>query len=155
MAFFGRSKNKAGKHYCMKDMYKEYIEDKDKDSPYYVDYSTYVWICEEFNKGIGEYILSGGIFTMPFRMGEVSVLKRRPKILKFNNTSVDWFNTLKYNKLIRFTNDHTNNFKYRFHWGKQTCYVSNKGQYRMVMTRDLKRTLAKYIKSGEYDYFEM
>ena len=74
MGFFGRGKNRAKNPYTFKDMYKEYIKDKEEGSPYRVDYNTFVELCSEFYKGISEHILNGGIYFMPYRMGNISCL---------------------------------------------------------------------------------
>ena len=49
-AFFSRGKNKVQSPYTFKEMYLDYISDKDPDSIYYVSYSEYVDICSTFYK---------------------------------------------------------------------------------------------------------
>jgi len=155
MGFFGRGKNRAKNPYTFKDMYKEYIKDKEEGSPYRVDYNTFVELCSEFYKGISEHILNGGIYFMPYRMGNISVIKKKPKKMDKFSLSPDWKTTLEYGKLVLHVNDHTNYYKHRFHWSKTDCYVKNKSRYRLVFTRQNKRELAKKIKSGNYEYFEL
>jgi len=153
--FYSRGKNKVQNPYTLKDMYKEYIKDKEENSPYNVSYKVFVDICTEFYKEISDHVLKGGIYFMPYRMGNISVTKRKPaKMTKFA-LSPDWENTQKYGKLIPHTNDHTDYYKFRFHWSKNDCYVKNKGKYRMVFTRKNKRELAKTIRTGDYEYFEL
>ena len=153
--YYSRGKNKIQNPYTLKDMYEEYIKDKEEFSPYRIDYNTFVYICTEFYKGISKHILDGGIYFMPYRLGNVSVIRKRPaKMTKFA-LSPDWANTQKFGKLIPHTNDHSDYYKFRFHWSKTDCYVKNKGKYRMVFTRANKRELAKRIKSGDYEYFEL
>lgn len=151
--YFSRGANKVKNPYCLKDMYEDYIKDKEEGTVYHVDYRTYVFLVTEYYKAIGQYILDGGLHILPYRMGTLSVGKSRPKKLTSANTSIDWANSVKYNKQIRYTNDHSNQYKYRFVWSKKDCYVANKTNYRLVFTRTLKRELAKRIKSGEYEYF--
>lgn len=153
--FHGRGKNRAKNPYTFKEIYLEYLKDKEEGSPYIVDYTTFVYICSEYYKSISAHILKGGMFFMPFRMGNVSVVKKKPKKMDKYSLSPDWKNTVEYNKLVLHTNDHTNYYKFRFHWSKTDCYVKNKGRYRMVFTRKNKRELAKNIKLNEYEYFEL
>lgn len=155
MAFWGRGKNRVQNPYTFKDMYKEYIKDKEEESPYNVDYNTFVSLCSEFYKEISEHILNGGIYFLPYRMGNISVIKRLPKKMTKFALSPDWETTAKIGKLVMHTNDHSNYYKYRFHWSKKDCYVKHKTYYRLVFTRKNKRTLAQKIKSGEYEYFEL
>jgi hypothetical protein len=153
--FYSRGKNKVRNPYTLQDMYKEYIKDKEEGSPYHIEYKSFVLICTEFYKGISKHILNGGIYFMPHRLGNISVIKKRPKKMTKFSLSPDWSNTQKFGKLIPHTNDHSDYYKFRFHWSKTDCYVSNKGKYRMVFTRENKRELAKKIKSGDYEYFEL
>ena len=81
MAFFSRGKNKVQDPYTLKDMYKDYIKDKEVGTVYHIDYRTYVFLVTEYYKAIGQYILDGGLYIMPYRMGTVSVSKIRPKKL--------------------------------------------------------------------------
>lgn len=155
MAFHGRGPNKAQDPYVMKDMYQYYMRDIEKGSPYDIPYSTYVKLCSEFYKAIAEVVKEGGLYIMPYRMGELSVIKKRPKKLDFASMSLDWKATSELGKQVFHINDHTNYYKYRFHWKKQEAYFSNKGKYRMVFTRTHKRDLAKKIKTGNYQYFEI
>jgi len=153
--FFGRGKNKAVNPYTLKDIYKDYIKDKEENSPYNISYNTFVSLCTEFYKGIAEHLLDGGIYFMPYRMGNVSVIKKKPKKMDKFSLSPDWKNTVDYNKLVLHTNDHSNYYKFRFHWSKTDCYVKNKSKYRLVFTRANKRELAQRVKSGNYEYFEL
>lgn len=88
-------------------------------------------------------------------MGTVAIVKYRPRKVGTANAPVDWENTVKYGKLIRHINDHSNYFKFIFNWNRATCRVTNKSLYRLVAVRALKRTLAAKIKAGEHDYFEL
>jgi hypothetical protein len=153
--FHGRGPNKAVNPYVLRDMYESYIQDKEKESPYHIPYSLYVELCTEFYKGIAEYIKNGGLYIMPYRMGDISVVKIRPKKLDLTSMSLDWKATSELGKQVFHTNDHTNYHKFRFHWKKKDAYFSNKGKYRLVFTRDNKRDLARLIKTGDVTYFEL
>lgn len=153
--FYSRGKNKIKNPYTLKDMYKEYLQDKEEGSPYRIDYKTFVYICTEFYKGVSNHILNGGIYFMPYRLGNISIVKKKPAKMDRFTLSPDWANTQKFGKLIPHTNDHSDYYKFRFHWSKTDCHVKNRSKYRMVFTRANKRGLAKIIKSGDYEYFEI
>lgn len=155
MAFFGRGQNKIKHPYTYTEMYKAYIADKKEDSPYYISYRTFIDIQTEYYKFVTDYIINGGIYTLPFNMGIVSVVKYRPRKRTITNTPIDWENTVKYKKIIRHSNDHSNYFKFMVMWNRATCRVVNKTLYRFIPVRSFKRTLAVKIKSGEYDFFEL
>jgi len=151
--FFGRGKNKIQHPYTLKDMYNEYIVDK--EGPYAVSYSDFVDICNEFYKGVSEYVLQGGLYKLPYNLGSLSVIK-----IKYNKdgsipTSINWVETAKLGKRVIETNDHSNYSKFRFRWDKTTSHLVNITKYQIIFTRANKRKLAAIIKSGEYEYFDV
>ena len=151
-AFFSRGKNKVQSPYTFKEMYLDYISDKNPDSIYYVTYSEYVNICSTFYKLISKAIIEDGIkFKLPFGLGEVFILKKRNN---YNNRMpIDWALTVKEGKKIYNFNEHTLGFGYKFFWTKP-YRIKNKFMYRLVFTRSNKRYLAKVIKQNKTDYFE-
>lgn len=153
--YFGRGPNKIQKPYTFPDMYAKYIEDKDPESPYHIPYSDFVDICSEFYKGISEYILEGGLYKMPYKLGTISVVKKRPKTISWRSISLDWKSSVETGKQVLHTNDHSNYYKFRFHWCKLKASFHNKSGYRMIVTRETKRKLAQIIKSGDYNYFDV
>ena len=153
--YHGRGKNRIQKPYVLKDIYKEYIQGVEEGSPYDIPYNLFVKLYEEFYKEVMDYIFEGGLYTFPHRMGDLSILGKRPKELNKKTMSINWEATNKLGKIVRHTNDHSNYMKYVFHWSKKLCYVKNKSQYRLVLTRDNKRRLASVIKSGEYNFFTL
>lgn len=155
MAYFGRGLNKVKSPYTFKDMYKAYLEDIGDNELYNVTYSEFVSICTHFYKSIMKYIFGGGIFIMPFGLGSVSIIKRKPKQLKPKSLQIDWFNSVKYKKRVYHLNDHSNYFKFRFYWSKKNTRLLHKGMYNLVFTRENKRELAALIKSGHTNYFEL
>lgn len=152
--YFGRGKNKAQDPYTFKDMYTEYIGEIEKGSPYDISYQVFVEICSEFYKDLAEYVKEGGYYKLPYKMGNLSVTKKRPKKMNFESMTLNWKETARLGKQVFETNDHTGYYKYQFHWGKKDGIFNNKTKYRMVFTRFNKRSLAKMIKSGDYEYFE-
>jgi len=153
--YFSRGKNKVQKPYTYKDIYKEYIKDKKKDSPYYVEYSCFVNLCNYFYKKVVHNLLyENKPFVIPFSLGTLSVRKSKPKLSNINTLTIDFKNTVKYDKKIYHLNEHSRGYKYAFSWKKIDNRFKNKYFYRLIMTRDNKRELASLIKSGKYDYFE-
>ena len=151
--FFGRGKNKVQNVYTFRDMYKEYI--KDKEGPYKISHADFMDICSEFYKGIADYILKGGWFKMPFRLGDLSVIKKPQTKLSKIATPINWVETNKLGKQVLETNDHSDHMVFRFRWSKDSGRVVNISKYQLIFTRANKRALAAIIKSGEYDYFEL
>lgn len=160
-----RGPNKIVGYYSKKDMYTDYIKDKERNSPYWVTIEEYNSICALYYKAImGKVILESKVIKLPFRMGNIQVGKRKPAMLSgartslefpMNALSIDWKESKRLGKWVRHINDHTSGFKYRFFWSKRTCMVVNKEFYRLVFTRANKRLLAKVIKSGNVDYLEL
>jgi len=135
-------------------MYKDYIKNFDIDSPYYVTAEEYYRMCGDYYKGMVRKIMYDGVaLKLPFRLGHLFIVKRKPKDLVANLT-IDWEQTKKFGKWIRYINDHTRGFRFRFFWSKKQCMVVNREMYRLVFTRGNKRLLAKLIKSGNFDYIE-
>lgn len=151
-----RGPNKVQRCYNMKEMYLDYIKDKVPDTPYYISFQEYLDICEVYYKGmVNEIIYKSRTIKLPFRLGHLTVMKKKPKVLSDSTLSIDWKESRAYGKLIRHINDHSNGFKYRFFWSKKQSFVVNQSLYRLVFSRDNKRLLAKVIKSGEIDYLEV
>lgn len=150
--FFSRGPNKIQNVYVFKDMYAEYISDKEEGSLYYVTYSEYVDMCSMFYQMISKAIIDDAItFKLPFSLGELYVQKR--KIKCNNNMPIDWELTVKEGKKIYNFNEHTGGYGYKFFWTKP-YRITNKFTYRLVFTRQNKRYLAKAIKKNKTDYLE-
>lgn len=152
MAFFGRGKNKIQNPHTMSDMYKFYMSDKEEGSPYVMSSKEYKTILRDYIKEICKQILEGRIFYMPYGMGSLSVNKR--KVIPGKRLSPDWESILKYGKLVLHLNEHTNGYKYSFRWDKEPCKFKHHKHYRLVLSRQNKRSLARYIKDMGYDYVE-
>jgi len=150
--FFSRGKNKIQKPYCFADMYKDYIKDKPEGSLYYVTYKEYVEYCSIFYQMIVKAIIDEGYrFKLPWAMGDIFVIKYKTKI--GNKQPIDWELTVRDGVRRYNFNDHTKGFSYKFHWTKP-YKIKHKFMYRLVLTRDNKRYLAKVIKKKNMDYFE-
>ena len=153
--FFGRSKNKIRGQYTLIDSYKDYIKDKEIESPYHISKDIYLNIILDYIKYINyEIIYKASIFKMPYRLGTLQVVKLRSSNNRYKKYSIDFNLTNKYGKTIYHLNEHSDGYKYMFRWSKIKSVVKNKSKYRFVPTRTNKRNLATNIKSNIIDYFE-
>lgn len=155
MAYHGRGKNHIQNPYTLPDIYTAYMEDKEEDSPYNIPYSLFVDLITEYLKEISQNILEGGIYMLPYSMGDISVVGKRPKNLNKKTVRPDWGLFNKSGIYSIYMNDHTDYRKYMFRWSKMQAKVKNMKSYRLVFTRENKRKLAAKLKSGDYNYFEI
>lgn len=154
--YFFRGKNKVQNPYTYKEIYKDYIKNKEKDSPYYVEYSYFVELCNYFYKKVmSNMIKENKPFVFPFSLGTLSILKIKVKPSNLKTLPIDWKNTIKYGKKIYHLNEHSSGYKYVFSWKKKEKRFENKYFYRLIMTRDNKRWLADEIKNNKLDYFKL
>jgi len=154
--YFGRGVNKVQNPYTVIEIYSYYESQIGNNDLYYVDKEEYCNIVYDFYKHIMEAILKENAeFKMPYGIGELRVHKTKIKLNRLNVLSVDWVNTVDVGKYVYHLNEHTNGFKYFFHWVKKRKKIKNLFYYKLVMTRENKRLLARLIKTGKYDYFEL
>lgn len=150
-----RGKNKIQSPYTIRDMYPDYIKDKKENSVYYVSYEEYKQIVLDFIKEIMYYIFyEAGTFKMPFRLGNIRVIKMLSNLSNKSKRHIDFYSTKKYGKTIYHFNEHSSGFKFMFKWDKSNCIVKHKTFYRFIPTRYNKRHLAYIIKNNIADYFE-
>ena len=150
--FFSRGLNKIQHPYVFKDMYAEYIADKEVGSLYYVTYPEYVSICSMFYQMLSKALIDDAIrFKLPFSLGDIFVQKR--KIKCNNKMPIDWVLSVQEGKRIYNFNEHSGGYGYKFFWTKP-YRITNKFTYRLVFTRQNKRYLAKAIKKNKKDYLE-
>ena len=154
MAFFGRGKNKIKNPYNLSDIYEFYLNQVGNNSLYKVEKSEYVEIVGDYYKAIVEYVLEGGRFKLPFKLGELYIIKRKVDFTTIKSMTPDWALTNKVGKKVFHLNEHSGGFKYLFYWNKTYQILKNLYFYRLVLTRTNKRKLAKLIKECGYDYFE-
>jgi hypothetical protein len=156
MAFFGRGRNKIQDSYVLKDMYADYINDKEENSPYNISYTEYVNIIRDHTKMVMDNILDKAqSFKMPYRLGTIRIVKLDSSLSRKRRYSLDFSLTQKYGKPIYHLNEHSGGYKYMFKWDKADAYVKHKSFYRFIPTRTNKRKLAYNIKNFITDYFEI
>lgn len=153
--YFSRGKNKITNPYTIQDLYLMYLEDCDNEL-YKVEYNIYRDIMCLYYKGIMDYIFETSLpFKLPYRLGHLQIIKKKVYAgsqTKFP-TSIDWTNTIKYDKKIFHLNEHSNGYKYLFTWIREGYAPKNLMSYRFIPTRANKRKLAHYIKNKIKDYF--
>lgn len=132
----------------IRDFYKQYLKDNPKGSDFYVDYKLYRDCWESYTGKTIEYILEGGDCVLPYRLGIISIVKRK---INLNNLQVDWKATRELGQRVFHLNEHSRGYRYSIRWNKFRCIVPNKTAYRFLPTRTFSRLLAKYIKSN-HDY---
>ncbi|QOR58368.1 topoisomerase [uncultured phage cr118_1] len=147
---------KQRKSYTIQDFYKYYLEETKDNSLYKVDYKLYRTIVSELFKDIrNKLIEEGEEIKLPSRLGEISIVKTKPKYWDGKHCSIDFQSTKKLGKLVLYLNEHSDGFKYRLHWYKKKALVPFKSKYQIVLTRENKRRLAQIIKNKERDYIEL
>lgn len=92
--------------------------------------------------------------TLPFRLGELSVVKHKPVYKSLRNMAIDWETSRSLNKQIKQFNSHSNGFSYKFQWDRKKCILDNKTAYMFKPARVNKREVARLVKGKINDYFE-
>ena len=150
-----RGLNKIQEPYTLADMYGDYIKEFEESSLYYMTYAEYIEITTLFLKHLAdEMILRSATVTLPFRLGDMSVVKRKPAYKSLRNMVIDWVTTKALHRRVYQFNDHSNGFVYKFDWNRGKCTVPYKINYVFSATRANKRLVAKLVKERTNDYFE-
>lgn len=144
------------KSYTIASFYNDYLDNIEKDTVYDINYTKYRAIVTDYFKHLRQRLIEEGkMIKLPYRMGNVQIIKSKPKHLDKRSLRIDYQATKQYNKLILLTNDHSNYYKYRYWWNKVDMMVPNKSQYQLVATRANKRRLCQCIKQRLCDYEEI
>lgn len=179
-----RGKGKFNSSFKPKDIYNSYINNickKElplgttfKDTSYDMNYDKYKRILKKLNSLIMlSLILENNLFIIPFRMGELSIKKRKTKVkldsegnLKKSRLPVDykatkelWASDPKAKEdhiKIYILNDHFGNYRAFFHWKKKDINTKGIKPYSFIPTRDIKRRLAKEIHNNpNIEFYEV
>lgn len=136
--------------YTIADMFKEYHK-IDKDMPY-VRFKS---ILEQFNTNLRHLLLEGSDgFKMPYRLGYLQIVKYKPKTYTNKSLSVDYKTSKELNKKIYHLNEHSDGYKYRFYWSKNTNTIPDIYKYQVQLVRKNKRDLAQLI-FNKHDYINI
>ena len=117
----------------------------------------YAEILEGFFAEARDYILEGGEFKIPYRLGFLKIIKVKGDLKKLK---VDWKSTnelwdrdteCKKNKQLVFhLNEHSEGAYYRVHWKKGV--VKNISTVTFLPIRSLKSLIANKVKNENKDY---
>lgn len=152
---YNKSANKT-KSYTIASFYNDYLDNIERDTVYDIDYVTYRAIITDYFLHLqNKLIEEGKMIKLPYRMGNVQIIKSKPKHLDKRSLRIDYQATKQTGKLIFLLNEHSDMYKYRYHWEKIDMVVPNKSKYQLVATRANKRRLAQIIKNRELDYQEI
>lgn len=144
------------KSYTIASFYNDYLDNIEKDTVYDISYTKYRAIVTDYFKYLQQRLIEEGkMIKLPYRMGNLQIVKSRPKHLDKRSLRIDYQATKQENKLVLLLNEHSDFFKYRYWWNKVDMMVPNKSQYQLVATRANKRRLAQIIKNKELDYQEI
>lgn len=145
----------------------EYI----KKNPYWLRYHKYHALIRRFHeKIVDKMIFEQYVYSMPYRLGDIFVAKKKGKIIYDENgnidyektkINVDYNRTKKYGKRFLHYNNHTKGYYMRFHWRKRggAARVKNIGIYSLNVSYPVKRKLSNainelYVK-GKIDFYEL
>lgn len=147
---------KNTKSYTVASFYNDYLDSIERDTVYDIDYTTYRNIVTDYFKHLQQKLIEEGkMIKLPYRMGNVQIIKSKPKHLDKRSLRIDYQATKQYNKLILLDNSHSDGFKMRCWWNKTDVMVPNKSKYQLVLTRANKRRMAVIIKNRLIDYEEL
>ena len=150
-----RGKNRIQNPYTLQHMYKHYIEQFEKGSPYFISYSEYREIAVFFLKYLRDQVVEKSFETkLPFNLGHLSVVKTRAYYKNLKSMPMDWKASKETGKQVRLFNTHSSGYSYSFFWSKKYCTVKHKNNYIFKPTRSNSRRVAKLVKEKENDYFE-
>ena len=124
----------------------------------------YAEILEEYFKEARDYILDGGEYTIPFRLGTLKTVKTKINLKKLK---VDWGETNKLwakdseakdnKQLVYHLNTHSGMHYYKIHWVKTNAVVKNISRVACIPVRGkvgLKGKLPNKIKNEGKDYLK-
>lgn len=148
--------NYKRKSYTIPDFYNNYKTYVEADTSYDVTLKVYRAIVTDYFKYIRDQVMQESReIKLPCRLGTLQIIKHQPKEYTGKSLRWDWKATREYGKPIYLLNEHSNGWKYRFHWCKKDCLLTNKTRYQFVACRQNKRDLAQIIFAGLKDYREL
>lgn len=141
------------KSYNIVDFYITYDKYTKDNKLMDIDYFTFRDILQDYFRHIRDKVIEEGKdFVLPGRCGVVSIRKFKAKPQRLQT---DYKASKKLGKQILLLNEHTNGYRYKFHWNKLSLLVKNCTKYQITWMRDNKRRLAYILKNGLKDYIEL
>lgn len=144
------------KSYTMADFYESYKQYIEQGTQYDIDLKTYKEILIDYFKYIRDQIMQEcKEVKFPCRLGTLQIIKHQPKEFTGKSLRWDWKATRESGKPVYLLNEHSGYYKYRFHWSKKGCLLTNKGKYQFIASRQNKRDLAQILLNNLKDYQEL
>lgn len=82
---------KNTKSYTVASFYNDYLTSIEPDTIYDIDYTTYRAIVIDYFKHLRHKLIEEGkLIKLPYRMGNVQIIKRRPKHLDKRSLRIDY-----------------------------------------------------------------
>ena len=82
---------KNTKSYTVASFYNDYLDSIERDTVYDIDYTTYRNIVTDYFKNLRQKLIEEGkMIKLPYRMGNVQVIKSRPKHLDKRSLRIDY-----------------------------------------------------------------
>lgn len=158
------------------DMYRFYIENlvgNFEHTDYNITNKNYTAILRRVSELIVDQIINNNFeYTLPYRMGKLFIYKKKMKLkldengdlikkymsIDYQATKKMWLDDPKSKEdrlKVYHTNDHSNGYKYYFHWQKKDIIVKPFWYYSLKMIRDNNRYMAKCAKNDpSLDYYD-
>ena len=141
------------KSYTVVDFYKGYkLEYPESD----IEYKLFRGILEDYNKGLRDLLLiDSEELILPYNLGEVKIVKYKPKTLTGKSLSPDYGLSRKLGVHVYHLNEHSSGYKFRLFWSKLSCKTRKPYKYGLNLVRANKRMLASLIIKDKKDYIEL
>jgi len=151
-------------YYNLNSTYDDYLKDN-IEKP--VDIKTYLKLNYLYFKFLFKKVLDGYEVTLPNKIGTLSIKGKKIKVTyddqgRPKNLAPNWKATkelwernehAKLNKkIVWYTNDETDNIRYKYFWSKKRAMMGNKLLYSLTITRANKKALVKKIKEEGKEY---
>ena len=146
----GKSLHKTD--YTLKQSYKYYRKQIEKKSDYDRPYIEYARVCQAYNKWIVDQIYKGETVQFP-HIGTLRIGKYRLRISKGyqkenkGKYQVDWGTSRKLDKIVYYTNEDRDGYKYAFKWRYAKRQFKNGSIYNFKPSMLIVRALAKKLKA--------
>ena len=147
--------NRKKTSYTIIDFYNSYLKHISTNPIYNVDYRLFrAILLEYFDHIMDEVLMRSSDFKLPARMGKIYVYKVKPAVYDRRHMNVNFRETNLQGELVLHFNEHSDGYRYRFHWEKKDMLTAFSSAYEMVFTRNNKRKLSYLIKIRAKDYIE-
>jgi len=130
--------NPVKKHFSftIKDFYKIFKDDKKasgKSCKNIIPYKVYKGIIEDFFEAVMKLVIYDNFtFRMPYSLGIIMIKAYKTNLKK---ASIDYNQTKKTGKVVRFLNQHTYGYYFGFIWDKSYSRFKNHSLYKFKATK--------------------